>query len=108
MLLYFFCRGHSVLQTLIRAYFSPAHSTGQRYIYTGSHSGKVHIYDLVTAEEVEILDFHRSVVRDCSWHPYHMMLTSISWDGTIVRWDPSEDSNGGSLEPAIHGDRYDY
>lgn len=28
-------RGHSVTQTLIRAYFSPQHSTGQRYIYAG-------------------------------------------------------------------------
>lgn len=37
-------RGHSVLQTLIRAYFSPAHSTGQRYVYTGSADGSVRIY----------------------------------------------------------------
>jgi hypothetical protein len=37
-------RGHSVLQTLIRAYFSPAHTTGQRYVYTGSADGSVRIY----------------------------------------------------------------
>ena len=36
--------GHSVLRTLMRAYFSPAHSTGQRYIYTGSFDGSVVIY----------------------------------------------------------------
>jgi WD repeat-containing protein 23 len=29
-------RGHAVLQTLIRAYFSPARTTGQRYIYSGA------------------------------------------------------------------------
>lgn len=29
-------RGHEVLNTLIRAYFSPAATTGQRYIYSGS------------------------------------------------------------------------
>lgn len=37
-------RGHSVLQTLIRAYFSPVHTTGQRFIYTGSVDGTVRIY----------------------------------------------------------------
>ena len=37
-------RGHSVLQTLIRAYFSPAHSTGQRFVYAGSADGTVRIY----------------------------------------------------------------
>lgn len=37
-------RGHHVLATLIRAYFSPLHSTAQRYIYAGSHDGTVYIY----------------------------------------------------------------
>ncbi|KAI4964089.1 hypothetical protein ZWY2020_008402, partial [Hordeum vulgare] len=35
-------RGHSVLRTLIRCYFSPMH----RYIYTGSSDDSVHIYDV--------------------------------------------------------------
>ena len=30
-------RGHVVLNTLIRCYFSPQPNTGQRYIYSGSH-----------------------------------------------------------------------
>ena len=34
-------RGHSILRTLIRCRFSPAFSTGQRYIYTGCAAGKV-------------------------------------------------------------------
>jgi DDB1- and CUL4-associated factor 11 len=34
--------GHQVLQTLIRARFSPPHVTGQRYIYSGSYNGKVY------------------------------------------------------------------
>ena len=34
--------GHQVLQTLIRARFSPPHVTGQRYIYAGSYNGKVY------------------------------------------------------------------
>jgi hypothetical protein len=35
--------GHSVLQTLIRCHFSPAASTGQRYIYSGSADGRIHV-----------------------------------------------------------------
>lgn len=34
-------RGHALLQTLIRAKFSPARTTGQRFIYTGCASGRV-------------------------------------------------------------------
>ena len=34
-------RGHVVRQTLIRSYFSPSFSTGQRYIYTGCSTGQV-------------------------------------------------------------------
>jgi WD repeat-containing protein 23 len=37
-------RGHSVMQTLIRAYFSPADTTGQRFIYAGSADGVVHVW----------------------------------------------------------------
>ncbi len=39
-------RGHKVLKTLIRCYFSPKFSTGQRFGYTGSTDGIIHIYDL--------------------------------------------------------------
>lgn len=37
-------RGHSVMGTLIRAYWSPMHTTGQRFVYTGSADGRVHIF----------------------------------------------------------------
>lgn len=37
-------RGHSVLTTLIRAYWSPPATTGQRYIYSGSADGGVYVY----------------------------------------------------------------
>ncbi|KAH8916447.1 WD40 repeat-like protein [Atractiella rhizophila] len=39
-------RGHSVLRTLIRAHFSPPSQTGQRYIYSGSADGRIHIWNL--------------------------------------------------------------
>lgn len=80
-------RGHSVLRTLIRCYFSPSHSTGQRYIYTGSHDNCVYIYDVITGKQVARLDCHQMTVRDCSWHPYYPMLVSSSWDGLIARWE---------------------
>lgn len=84
-------RGHSVLRTLIRCYFSPACSTGQKYIYTGSHDTCVYIYDVVSGDQVAKLDCHQLAVRDCSWHPYYPMLVSSSWDGLIARWEFSGD-----------------
>ncbi|XP_015578237.1 LEC14B protein [Ricinus communis] len=79
--------GHSVLRTLIRCYFSPTYSTGQKYIYTGSHDSCVYIYDLVTGAQVGVLKHHKSPVRDCSWHPDYPMLISSSWDGDVVKWE---------------------
>ena len=35
-------RGHAVAYTLIRCYFSPSFTTGQRYIVTGSSDGSVY------------------------------------------------------------------
>ncbi|KAL5123755.1 LEC14B [Glycine soja] len=80
-------RGHSVLRTLIRCYFSPAFSTGQKYIYTGSHHACVYIYDLVSGAQVATLKHHKSPLRDCSWHPFHTTLVSSSWDGDVVKWE---------------------
>ena len=37
-------RGHHVATTLIRAYWSPMHTTGQRFVYSGSADGSVYIY----------------------------------------------------------------
>ena len=34
-------RGHGVLHTLVRSRFSPQHTTGQRYIYTGCATGAI-------------------------------------------------------------------
>ena len=39
-------RGHSVLKTLIRCHFSPALSSNERYVYSGSEDGNVWIYNL--------------------------------------------------------------
>lgn len=79
-------RGHSVLQTLIRCHFSPAATTGQRYIYTGCATGKVIIYDVLTGGIASTLNGHNGCVRDVSWHPFHQEIVSTSWDGTIGSW----------------------
>ncbi|CAI8603838.1 unnamed protein product [Vicia faba] len=86
-------RGHSVLRTLVRCFFSPAFSTGQKYIYTGSHNACVYVYDLVTGAQVATLKHHKSPVRDCSWHPFQTMLVSSSWDGDVVKWESSGSSD---------------
>lgn len=80
-------KGHSVLKTLTRCYFSPAYSTGQKYIYTGSSDFGVYIYDLVSGGIVARLDYHKAPVRDCSWHPDYPILVSSSWDGDIAKWE---------------------
>ncbi|CAL4963583.1 unnamed protein product [Urochloa decumbens] len=90
-------RGHSVLRTLIRCYFSPMHSTSQRYIYTGSSDQCVYIYDVATGKVVEKLRWHGSIIRDCSWHPYLPTLVSSSWDGYLVRWEATEDDKDPSM-----------
>ncbi|GJN36080.1 hypothetical protein PR202_gb24916 [Eleusine coracana subsp. coracana] len=90
-------RGHSVLRTLIRCYFSPAHSTGQRYIYTGSSDKSVYIYDAITGETVEKLSWHGSIIRDCTWHPYYPTLVTSSWDGYLARWEASGDDDDPSM-----------
>ncbi|KAL8515470.1 hypothetical protein ACS0TY_014239 [Phlomoides rotata] len=87
-------KGHSVLRTLIRCYFSPAYSTGQKYIYTGSADSSVYVYDVLSGSQVAKLDFHEDPVRDCNWHPFYPMLVSSSWDGVLARWEfPGNNEN---------------
>lgn len=89
---------HETLKTLIRARFSPMHSTGQRYIYCGSSDGSAAIYDVITGKEVAVLRGHREVVRDVSWHPYGPFLTTGSWDGQVVVWSTYEDQEEKDVE----------
>lgn len=81
-------RGHSVLQTLIRAYFSPLESTGGRFIYSGSFDGTVRIFDVLTGDIVQTLHGHVGPVRDVSWNPVLPEITSVSWDGACRVWSP--------------------
>lgn len=98
-----YCGGHQTLQTLMRAHFSPVHTTGQRYIYCGSNDGACVIYDVVSGNVVCRLHNHIRAVRDVSWHPYSECLTTGSWDGRILLWTPyaanglNEQQEGGSI-----------
>lgn len=80
--------GHEVMQTLIRCYFSPLETTGQRYVYSGSADGRIFIFDLITGKEAQILQSYqcREVARDVSWHPSYPVLASTSFNGQIDIW----------------------
>lgn len=81
-------RGHSVMNTLCRAYWSPQFTTGQRYIYAGCASGKISVYDLISCKRIRVLSQHADAVRDCSWHPFLPLLVSVGFDGHVLGWQP--------------------
>lgn len=78
-------RGHKVQKSLIRAKFSPAQTTGQRYIYTGCGTGRLIIYDVLTGAIVEAIEGHHDIVRDVAWHPHRMEIITCSWDHAVHR-----------------------
>ncbi|XP_040166579.1 DDB1- and CUL4-associated factor 11 [Anopheles arabiensis] len=78
-------RGHKVQKSLIRAKFSPASTTGQRYIYTGCGTGRLIIYDVLTGKIVEAIEGHHDIVRDVAWHPHRTEIITCSWDCTVHR-----------------------
>jgi len=99
-----------VLKTLIRCHFSPPGSTDGRYVYSGSHDGRIYVWNLdgtKASEPINVLETTRdtrpasderfvdrydyygrggvwkTIVRDCSWHPHAPILAATSWNG----WD---------------------
>ncbi|KAG8227768.1 hypothetical protein J437_LFUL005775, partial [Ladona fulva] len=91
-------RGHTVIQTLIRCHFSPAFTTGQRYIYTGCATGRLVVYDVLTGEIVSMLHGHEECVRDVSWHPFRQEIISTSWDCTLGLWKHDMDDDDDELD----------
>lgn len=92
-------KGHVVIKTLVRCRFSPIHTTGQRYIYTGCGVGRVVIYDALTGKIKRELNGHNACVRDVAWHPYKNEIMSSSWDSIVGRWTYSgKDSSAFDLE----------
>jgi WD repeat-containing protein 23 len=51
----------------------------------------------VTGAVVKKLSWHRSIIRDCTWHPYRPTLISSSWDGYVARWEASGDKEDPSM-----------
>ncbi|KDQ20285.1 hypothetical protein BOTBODRAFT_27700 [Botryobasidium botryosum FD-172 SS1] len=127
-------RGHSVLRTLIRCYFSPAETTGGSYIYSGSADGEIHIWSLdgrvaqiINRCEVWPISFdpsdrdagpgtngirHPVCVRDVSWHTQEPVLMSCAWDEDMYRSSGSVakhewkgyGKNGMSIEDVVERD----
>lgn len=89
---------HETLHTLIRAYFSPLHTTGQKYIYCGSSEGHCVVYETTTGKHVKNIGQHSSPVRDVSWHPYSHYLSTGSWDGSVMVWPAHKKYDGSELE----------
>ncbi|CAF3777823.1 unnamed protein product [Rotaria socialis] len=105
-------RGHSVGYTLIRCYFSPLFTTGQRYIITGSSDGCIYIYDVLTGAVERCLRIRNNqygtgrdkCVRDVAWHPFENYIISTSWDNrrAHVRWTHTIDiTTEPSLSPPV-------
>lgn len=91
-------RGHKVVNTLIRCHFSPAGSTDNRYVYSGSTDGCVWIWNmdgsvrsklevskntgLAASREEAYAGFGargrsgHAILRDVSWHPNAPILAS--------------------------------
>ncbi|CAE7194599.1 unnamed protein product [Rhizoctonia solani] len=127
--------GHSVFRTLIRCHFSPAETTGQAYVYSGSTDGKVYIWSLdgriaQTLDRTQSLPItfdprepdlpmrppaHRSrhndmTIRDCSWHPREPALLSCYWhrdeSSSVARHEwKSLGKRGLTLEDVVEKER---
>lgn len=80
-------RGHMIMETLIRCYFSPLHSTAQKYIYTGSADGRVYIYDTITGDLAEVFSMKpNGLTRDVRWHPFEPTIVSPDFYGKLCIW----------------------
>lgn len=86
-------RGHKVLRTLIRCHFSPPSSTDSRYVYSGSHDGKVYIWnmDATLAGTIDVKKTTWEKPPPGAYRPFHDTVGRPSW-ATIVRdasWHPT-------------------
>jgi WD repeat-containing protein 23 len=92
--------GHSITRTLIRCYFSPMYTTGQRFAYTGSSDGNIYIFDIESDDiyKIEVAKGARPshryspLVRDLSWHPYLPIMIAGQWTedgGKLLKIEPN-------------------
>eukprot|EP01083_Nonionella_stella_P047306 126594_1 len=83
--------GHSVFRTLIRCDFSPAHSTGQRFVYSACARGAVVIYDTLSGDVVSRLEHDNGLIRDVTWHPCRPLIMGAAWGSYPVRFSYKAD-----------------
>ena len=104
-------RGHAVCSTLIRSYFSPAGSTGGRFVYSGSACGTVFVWDAMTGEVASRLAWHEEVVRDVAWSPTMPTIATVGFDGAVALWEGGsaggDDGWAVGGVTSIRGDKYD-
>ncbi|ORY74595.1 WD40-repeat-containing domain protein [Protomyces lactucae-debilis] len=103
--------GHAIVSTLIRCGFSAPATTGQQYVYSGSHCGRLFIWNLdgtlaktlnldkaqgrrpnvrkIDTDEVSRTGRYRgrenddgSCIRDAAWHPSLPVIATTSWHST--------------------------
>jgi WD repeat-containing protein 23 len=85
--------GHTVLQTLIRCYFSPLETTGQRYLYSGSADGSIYIFDILSGENKTCISSKSNdCIRDVSWHPNVPVIIATSFDGSLSIFSKDDNS----------------
>ena len=89
-------RGHSVMQTLIRAYFSPADTTGQRFVYAGSADGVVHIWGALEPKHMST-DDNAGPEGHLASHTLPTLFTCRA-HSTVA----SKLSEGAAMCPALH------
>lgn len=87
-------RGHVVIETLIRCYFSPLHSTAQKYIYTGSADGRVYVYDSISGDLMEVFAMKpHGLTRDVRWHPFEPTIVSPDFYGKLCIWQRQDEED---------------
>ena len=98
---------HKVAHTLIRAYFSPQHTTGQRFVITGCARGKAvgelyhpiapslySVYDILTGELVGQYAGHKGPVRDVAWHPTQNEIVTVGVSCVVLACQNSAPCSG--------------
>lgn len=78
--------GHKMEFSRIRCRFSPAATTGQRFIYSGSGDGRFLVYDSLTGKITRDVQYHTSCVPDVCGHPFKNELITSGRDGKTFLW----------------------
>ena len=70
-------------------FYALSWSPDGRYIATGDTDAQVRIWDIVTAQEIQMYRGHTSIIHAVAWSPDGNSIASASDDGTVRIWDVS-------------------